>query len=92
MHKTSKGILVIEVVVAKREGYLNKSAGQQFGGKKLGWNQGVSTFSVTLPYRKDTNIVYFERDIVFMTVLSRNWICVVPDVMLTIWIKMEWKT
>jgi len=54
MHKTSKGILVIEVVVAKRDGYLNKSAGQQFGGKKLGWNQGVSTFSVTLPYRKDT--------------------------------------
>jgi hypothetical protein len=41
MHKTSKGILVIEVVVAKRNGYLNKSAGQQFGGKKLGWNQGV---------------------------------------------------
>jgi hypothetical protein len=36
MHKTSKGILVIEVVVAKRNGYLNKSAGQQFGGKKLG--------------------------------------------------------
>ena len=75
MHKTSKSILVIKVVVAKCDGYFNKSAGQKFGGKELGWNQGVSTFSVTLPYRKDMNIMCFKHNIVFMIVLSCNWMC-----------------
>ena len=36
VHKTCKGILVIEVVAAERDGNLNKNVGQQFKEKNSG--------------------------------------------------------